>query len=55
MQDTKGGDTVDMKKSETAPFLSQYPTPGCPKPSGCHSVPSKIPLPIDSKQISALA
>ena len=45
-----------MKKSETAPFLSQSPPPlGGPKPSGCPAVPLKIPLPIDSKQIPALA
>ena len=45
-----------MKKSETAPFLSQSPPPpGGPKPSGYPAVPLKIPLPIDSKQIPALA
>ena len=44
------------EKKRNSPFSQPIPAPlGGPKPSGCPAVPSKIPLPIDSKQIPALA
>ncbi len=39
MQGTKAGDTSDMKKSETAPFLSQSPPP--PRRSKALRVPRR--------------
>ena len=40
------------EKKRNSPFSQPIPAP---PPSGCPAVPLKIPLPIDSKQIPALA
>ena len=44
IQGTKAGDTADMKKSETAPFLSQSPPP----PPEVQSPPGAPPFPQKS-------
>ena len=55
MQGTKAGDTSDMKKSETASFLKPIAHPRVSKALRVPRRSLKIPLPIDSKQIPALA